>query len=248
MSLKRWASLAAIAGIVAGCATVPPPPAGPTEAIPPPAPAVAEPAPQPMIEHPPIESVEPPVSVATAAPTVSPEVAPPAPTLPLEPSAVPIVPPSAVEPSEDLQLAALLADLQRYGGMGSDDVRRELATANQGLARQRSDAMRVRVAVLYTLAKTSPQDDQRALQLLETVAKSNPGSPALKQLAAVLQAQILERMRAVRDEQAKAEAATKKLDALRSMERDLLRDRVRGGGGGGGGGGSSGGGGGGGGG
>ena len=59
----------------------------------------------------------------------------------------------------------------------------------------------------------------------------------------MLQAQVAERARAVRDEQQKAEAAVKKLEALRTMERDLLRDRVRGGGGGGGGGGSSGGGG-----
>jgi hypothetical protein len=81
------------------------------------------------------------------------------------------------------------------------------------------------------------------LQLFDTVLKSNPGSPAVKQLAAVLQAQVAERQRAVKDEQQKADAAIKKLEALRTMERDLLRDRIRGGGGGGGGGGSSGGGG-----
>jgi len=48
----------------------------------------------------------------------------------------------------------------------------------------------------------------------------------------------------VRDEQLKADAALQKLEALRQMERSLLRERVRsGGGGGGGGGGGSGGGG-----
>ena len=44
-------------------------------------------------------------------------------------------------------------------------------------------------------------------------------------------------MRAVRDEQQKADAAVQKLEALRQMERSLLRDRIRSGGGGGGGGG-----------
>jgi len=39
--------------------------------------------------------------------------------------------------------------------------------------------------------------------------------------------QITERVRAVRDEQAKSEAALQKLEALRAMERSLLRDRVR---------------------
>ena len=55
----------------------------------------------------------------------------------------------------------------------------------------------------------------------------------MKQLAVVLQAQIAERQRAVRDEQQKADAAIQKLEALRAMERSLLRDRIRGGGGGG---------------
>ena len=91
--------------------------------------------------------------------------------------------------------------------------------------------------MLYTLTRAGPQDDQRALQLLDNVAKSDPGSPAVKQLALVLQVQISERVRAVRDEQQKADAAIQKLEALRAMERSLLRDRVRGGGGGGGGGG-----------
>jgi isochorismate hydrolase len=145
-------------------------------------------------------------------------------------------------PAETLEVLALLADLQRYGTMSADDVRRELTAATQALARQRNDANRVRLAVLYTLAKTTPQDDQRALQLLDNVAKSNAGPPAVKQVAAVLQAQINERLRAVRDEQVKADVAIQKLEALRAMERSLLRDRVRSGGGGGGagGGGSSG--------
>jgi hypothetical protein len=143
--------------------------------------------------------------------------------------------PSAAEQTpEEREFAVLLADLQRYGTLGQDDLRRELAAMTQAVARTRSDAMRVRLAVLLTLARQSPQDDQRALQLLETVAKANPGHPPLKQLAAVLQAQVAERVRAVRDEQAKSEAALQKLEALRAMERSLLRDRVRSGGGGGG--------------
>jgi hypothetical protein len=125
--------------------------------------------------------------------------------------------------------------------MGADDVRRELAVATAALNRDRSDANRVRLAVIYTLARTSPQDDQRAMQLLENVAKSNPGPTAVKQLAAVLQLQVAERLRAVRDEQAKANDAIQKLEALRAMERSLMRDRVRSGGGGGGGGASGGG-------
>ena len=130
--------------------------------------------------------------------------------------------------------------LAYLGSRSADELRRELTAVTQALARQRSDAHRVRLAVLYTMTRTA-QDDQRALQLLENVAKSGPGSPAIKQLAVVLQVQVTERVRAVREEQQKADAAVQKLEALRAMERSLLRDRVRSGGGGGGGGGSGGG-------
>jgi len=159
-----------------------------------------------------------------------------------EPVAEPPAVPAAAEPTDEQQLSSLLSDLQRYGAMNADEIRREQNTATQLLARQRNDFNRVRVAVLLTLAKT-PQDDQRAMQLFDGVVRSNPGSPGAKQLAAVLQVQVAERIRAVRDEQQKADAAVKKLEALRNMERDLLRDRIRSGGGGGGGGSSGGGGG-----
>ena len=144
--------------------------------------------------------------------------------------------PVAAEPTpEEREFALLLADLQRYNALSPDEVRRELVSQNQSLARTRSDSVRVRVAVLITLTRSGQlQDDQRALALFEQVAKGNSGPVALRQLAAVLAAQVAERIRAVRDEQAKSEAALQKLEALRSMERSLLRDRVRSGGGGGG--------------
>jgi hypothetical protein len=240
MSNRGWLALLAVCGVLAGCAT-PPAPVPPKEDV---RPATLPPAPPPaapMVEYPPIEPVEPPVVTEPAGAPTPGEPATAAAAAPA-PEAAP-APPVSAEPSEDQQLSALLSDLQRYGAMSGDDVRRELNTVTQLLARQRTDYNRVRLAVLYTLAKASPQDDQRAVQLLENVAKANPGSPALKQLAAVLQAQVAERLRAVRDEQQKADAAVKKLEALRSMERDLLRDRIRGGGGGGAGGSSGGGGG-----
>ena len=242
---RRWRWGLALWGAVwlAGCATTPPP-VQPVEELE--TGVVAEPPSTPMVEYPPVEPVE--VIETPAVPTPAPAqaaVPPPA----AEPSAAPapvappparVAPPEA--PTDEQQVAALVADLQRFNGMGADDVRRELAAATQALSRQRTDANRVRLAVLYTLLRTA-QDDQRALQLFDNVAKSNPGSAAIKQLAAVLQAQVAERARAVRDERQKADAAIQKLEALREMERALLRDRVRSGGGGDGGGGGGGGGG-----
>jgi hypothetical protein len=156
----------------------------------------------------------------------------PSSSVPAPQEAPPVALPPAV-PVEDTQLVVLIADLQRFGGLPAEDARRELNAMTQTLARQRTDPNRVRLAVLYTVARSNPQDDLRALQLLENVAKSGPGSAVVKQLAAVLSAQISERVRAVREEQLKTDAANQKLEALRNMERSLLRDRARGGAGGG---------------
>jgi len=197
--------------------------------------------PSPFIEYPPIEPVEPPI-VASSQPSPAqarPVTPAPAPeVVATAPPSIVAVPPAAAQPAtppEDVELILLLADLNRYNNLSQDDARRELANVTQALTRQRTDANRIRLAVLYTLSRASPQDDQRALQLLDNVSRSNPGSPAVKQLAFVLQAQIVGRARAVREEQQKADAALQKLEALRQMERSLIRERARSGGGGGGG-------------
>jgi hypothetical protein len=219
---------AALALAIAGCAT-PPTPVMPADEDYDPDAYVTPPL-SPLIESPPVEPVEPPLPAPTTPapnpatpPSLQPSVAPPP---------VVVAAPPQTEPTEDEQLLSLLADLQRFGTLQNDELKREIAAATQTLARQRTDVNRVRLAVLYTLLRASPQDDQRAVQLFENVAKNAPPTSAVRQLAAVLHSQVLERQRAVHDEQQKADAAIQKLEALRAMERSLLRDRVRSGGGG----------------
>jgi hypothetical protein len=215
------------------------PPLEPVEPVEPPLPQVAPPllppTPAPAASGPPptVPSTAGPPAATTGAPAGNVVAA-------ASPSSLPTV---MVLPVEDLAALALIADLQRYNALGPDDVRRELASATSALARERNDANRVRLAVLYTLSHANVQDDQRALQLLENVAKSGGGATPVKALAAVLHVQVSDRIRSVREEQAKANEAVQKLEALRAMERSLLRDRVRSGGGGSGGGGGGGGGG-----
>ena len=222
---RAWIAYALI--LLAGCATPPPIVAADEDEL------ERVTVPSLLVEYPPIEPVEPPITslppspAPARAPVPAPAATTPGPVAMIPPSLV-TVPPAAVDPpGEDVQLILLLSDLQRFGSMGAEEVRRELGTTTQALARQRTDVSRVRLAVLYTLIRSNPQDDQRALQLLENVAKSNPGTPSIKQLAVILQAQISERLRAVRDEQQKADAALQKLEALRQMERSLIRDRGR---------------------
>jgi hypothetical protein len=222
----------------------------------------------PLVESPPLEPVPPPAAAkgaSTPPPTASIE-APGAPSttaLPATTTPAPAaegaptvsgapngngtpngqgaaVAPTPTEPSEDQQMLRLLADLQRYGTLQADELKREIALSTAALARQHSDVNRLRLAVLYTMLRNSPQDDQRALQLLETVSRAPTAAPAVRYLAAVLQAQVIERQRAVKTEQQKGDAAIQKLEALRAMEQSLFRDRIRGGGDGGGGAGGSG--------
>jgi len=236
MTARRAPWLMPVAFLVAGCAATPTVELTPQEQYAPE--LVVIPRMTPPADPAPIDPVEPPVaspSQSAAVPGVS-AVARPAEPLQQPPTTLAaVVPPPApsAEPGEDLQLLALLGDLQRFGTMSPDDLRREFVNAAAALGRQRSDANRVRLAVLYTIVRSSPADDQRALQLFENVAKNNPGPTPIKQLAAVLQAQVVERQKAVRDEQQKADKAIQKLEALREMERSLMRDRVRSGGGGG---------------
>jgi hypothetical protein len=150
-------------------------------------------------------------------------------------------PPSPGPVNEDeQQTIALLAELQRYSGEASDELRRDLNAAIQALNRARTEPNRIRAAVLLTLPGAGPPDDARAIALLESVSGKTPGSSPMKQLAAVLLAQIAERMRGMSEERKKSAAAQEKLDQLRAVERSLLLERNRNAGGAGGGGGGGG--------
>src|SRR5258706_16387536 len=94
------------------------------------------------------------------------------------------------------------------------------------------DAYLIGVVMLLTLPLAGQPDDARALSLLEPVVAKTGNSSPLKQIAAVLYAQVVERARSVREEQRRTAAAQEKLDALRGVERSLLLESTRNAGGG----------------
>ncbi len=215
MIRRRNCSAVAAAGLalLAACAATPP--------TPPPAAVPSAQVVQVAREELPVTPVPvPPVVIVQVPPQSS--VQPPAPAPPVN--------------EEEEQALALLVDLQRYAVESGDDLRRELAAANVAMTRTRTDASRIRLAMLLTLPSAGPPDDARALSLLEPMIGKGNSSP-LKQIATVLYAQIAERARSVREEQKKTAAAQDKLDALRAVERSLLLERSRNAGGGGAGGG-----------
>jgi hypothetical protein len=249
--MRRALAAALAAAVLAACAPLTPPPQDTAyfdER------AMAALPSTPMVEYPPIEPVtmpapieptpvpsapavaETPATSAPAAQSPATGASAPATQAPIVVAAIPPVQPAGPAiPPEDLELVVLMSDLNKYNALGAEEVKRELATMTQAFNRDRNDANRVRLAVLYTLTH-SAQDDLRALQLLDNVAKSGGGATPVKHLAAVIQVQVAERARAVRDEAQRANDAAQKLEALRQMERSLLRDRVSSGGGGAGGG------------
>jgi hypothetical protein len=185
-----------------------------------------------------------PIQIAqTTEPRVAPSTPVPQPALPAPTAPVVAEPPSpsaAPVNEEEQQTIALLADLQRYTGESNEELRRDLAAAVQALNRARTEPNRIRVAVLLTLPGAGPPDDARAIALLESVSGKTPGMSPIKQLAAVLLAQIAERVRGMSEERKKSAAAQEKLDQLRAVERSLLLERNRNAGGAGGGGGGGG--------
>jgi len=220
LSLRRGCSVGALSGLALLAACAAPPPA--------PAPALAPAAAAPVVQIKPDPLPVTPVPV----PQVVIVQSPPQPT-PQQPP-LPAAPPVN---EEEQQALALLVDLQRYAVEAGEDLRRELAAANLALTRTRSDANRIRVAMLLTLPAAGPPDDARALSLLEPIVGRSGNASPMKQIAFLLYAQITERARSVREEQRKTAVAQEKLDALRAVERSLLLERSRNAGGGGGGGG-----------
>ena len=152
--------------------------------------------------------IEPPVPT-TPAPVVeptAPAVKPPAPAP---------APPPPVEADESKLVAELLGYYQRVAGLGVDEQKRELATATQAFNRDRTNASRVRLALVYAIPGTALQDDGRAAQLLEPVAS---GSGALRQFAGLMHAQVTDRMKA----QKRADQLKDQVEQLRAIEKDLV--------------------------
>ena len=136
---------------------------------------------------------------------------------PPQTTAPPPVAAPSVETEEARQVSELLGYYQRVAQLGPEDQKRELATAMQAFNRERSNASRIRLALLYVMPGTSFQDEARAAQLLEPVAASGGGG-AVRQFASLLHAQVTERMKT----QKRADQLKEQVDALRAIEKQLI--------------------------
>jgi hypothetical protein len=124
--------------------------------------------------------------------------------------------PGVVRPVPASESDALLGYYQSLRGLSAADLGREHDAARQAYARARSDYNRVRYAMVLTLPGAAFQDDGRALEMLEPVARNPNGQ--LQPLAHLLATHLQDRKRL----DANAQALQQKLDALRSLERNMI--------------------------
>ncbi len=120
----------------------------------------------------------------------------------------------AARPASDAD--SLLLYYQHVRKLPGPALAREHDSARQAFARLRSDFNRVRFAMVLALPNTAFNDEGRALELLDPVS-NNPNS-LLNGLAYLLGAHLQERRRL----DASAQGLQQKLDALRSLERNLI--------------------------
>lgn len=130
--------------------------------------------------------------------------------------------------------AEALAYFQRIKGLSGDALAAEHAAASQALAKRRSDVNRLRLALLLILPRTAFKDEGRAMALANEVATNKAAdAPEMKHLALLLaaianeQKQQEERLQQLvqkqKDDEKRADALQQKLDALKSIEKDLIQ-------------------------
>ena len=123
----------------------------------------------------------------------------------------------AAVPDESRPVLEAIAYAQRVAGALPDDQRREMNTAAQIFARERSTSARLRYGVLLSLPGLPNADAQRAIVTLEPLGAASGNGP-VRQFALLLLAQINERQK----EQRRAQQLKEQLDELRAVERTLI--------------------------
>lgn len=122
----------------------------------------------------------------------------------------------AGSPRPASEAESLLLYFQHVRRLAAADLGKEHDTARQAFAQSRSDFNRIRLAMVLALPNTALNDESRALELLEPVARNQSGQ--LQGLASLLVAQLQERRRL----DANMQGLQQKLDALKSLERSMI--------------------------
>lgn len=118
------------------------------------------------------------------------------------------------QPTSDSE--SLLLYYQHLRKLPGTELGREHETVRQAYTRSRTDFNRVRYAMVLSLPNTAFADDNRAQELFDAVAK-NPAA-RLQGLAQMLSSNLQEQRKLT----ASLQGMQQKLDALKSLERNMI--------------------------
>ncbi|MEK6594724.1 MAG: hypothetical protein AABZ67_16765 [Pseudomonadota bacterium] len=138
-------------------------------------------------------------------------------------------PPAVVEEARPDDLDRLLTYFARARKLPAGEQGKEHESARQAYLRSQSDYNRVRLAMLLSLPGTVFNDEARALELIDPLARNQRAS--LSTLAVLLGSYIQEQKRLSGNVQAlqqNVQGLQHKLDALKSLDRSLI-EREQGG-------------------
>ena len=129
-------------------------------------------------------------------------------------------PASPVSGLLDSDVDAMLRYHQRIKKMNPVELNKEYEQVNQAFTQKKSDLNRVQLSLLLSLPNASFRDDAMALNLLkEWLKEAKPPYSGLRAFGFFLTT-LLEDMR---EKDKRADALQKKLDALKSMEKNLMQ-------------------------
>jgi hypothetical protein len=117
----------------------------------------------------------------------------------------------------------LLSYFEQIRKLPAAELGRENDSARAAFTRTRSDFDRMRLAIVLSIPNTALSDDQRAVDLLDPLVKSQNSS--LRGLAFLVSAHLQERRRlesGMQSLQQNMQGLQQKLDALMSLERSLI--------------------------
>lgn len=131
-------------------------------------------------------------------------------------------------------VSEVLAYFQHIKTLSANALVTENAAAAQALSKQRSDSNRLKLALLLLLPNTAFKDEARAAALADEVLNNKTAdAPHLKNLALLVAAVANEQKRQderfwqlaqkQKDDEKRADALQQKLDALKSIEKDLIK-------------------------
>jgi len=106
----------------------------------------------------------------------------------------------------------LLAYFDHVRKLPAAEFAREVEVVRKLYARERTDVVRMRYAILLSAPAAAPGDEARAMEFLDPLLKS--ADAGIRALATLLSAQI--------QEQRRAQGLQQKLDALMSLDKSML--------------------------